>query len=434
MENLLNDVLYRIKPTPDEDRMMQGIADSVMEKLKNNLSGIDAEPVIVGSFAKKTHLKNTDIDIFIRYSKEYEKNFIEKNTLEIGKRVLERYELKYAEHPYVHGYVSGVEFDIVPCYRMDEPGKILTAVDRTPFHTEYVTKNLMENQRDQVRLLKQFAKGIGIYGAESRVNGLSGYLVELLIIKYGDFIKVLKNVSNWKKKTVLYLDRKPVIDYDSPLIFIDPVDERRNVSSALNRENYALFIVASKQFLNNPNMKFFFPKDPDGDVKKILDERKSNIIHIIIKKPDVVDDILYTQINKFSNAIFEILRDFIPLRKRYYVDDENIHLLIEMMLIELPETEKHRGPPVFDGNSDKFIEKWRNVALSGPYIEGMNIYADIKRKFTNPKDLIEIYMKHHSVGKDIDRLKDTLRVEYDVENADKMELLKFLLNRFPWEY
>lgn len=433
MESLLNKVLSIIKPSPEEDKFMEDVSNKLIEKIRAFLKGIDAEPLIVGSFAKKTHLKNTDIDIFIRYSKNYNKEFIEKNTMEIGKNVLERYELKYAEHPYIHGFYSGIEFDIVPCYKIEDPGKIMTAVDRTPFHTEYVLKNLKESQRDEVRLLKQFAKGIGIYGAESKVNGLSGYLVELLIIKYGTFIDTLKNVSRWKSKTVLFLDKKPAVDYDNPLIFIDPVDEKRNVASALSRENYSLFVIASREFLKYGNIKFFFPKEPEGDVENIIKERNSNIIHVSIKRPDVVDDILYSQVRKFANATFNILRDFNPTRMSYYVDNERIHLIIELLILRLPDVEKHRGPPIYDQNSEKFIEKWRNRSLSGPYIEDMFLYADIKRKFREPREIIENYLKDHSVGKDIDKFKDTIKVEYTIENIDKKELLKFILNKFPWE-
>jgi len=44
--------------------------------------------------------------------------------------------------------------------------------------------------------LKQFMKGIGVYGSELRRRGFSGYLTELLVINYGSFLGVLKEASS----------------------------------------------------------------------------------------------------------------------------------------------------------------------------------------------------------------------------------------------
>jgi tRNA nucleotidyltransferase (CCA-adding enzyme) len=37
-------------------------------------------------------------------------------------------------------------------------------------------------------------KGTGVYGAEAKVEGFSGYLTELLVINYGSFPKALEAV------------------------------------------------------------------------------------------------------------------------------------------------------------------------------------------------------------------------------------------------
>ncbi|MBS7613865.1 hypothetical protein KEJ48_06465, partial [Candidatus Bathyarchaeota archaeon] len=41
----------------------------------------------------------------------------------------------------------------------------------------------------------KFAKGIGVYGADIKTGGFSGYLCELLIVSYGDFIKTVESAS-----------------------------------------------------------------------------------------------------------------------------------------------------------------------------------------------------------------------------------------------
>ena len=295
----IKDVLERIKPTEEEQKFLLQNAEDIISKIKLNLIGVDADPILVGSLAKGTNLKDTDVDIFIRFSTKYDRSYIEEKTIEIGKKILESTEINFAEHPYIKGKYRNILFEIVPCYRIEDSKRKITSVDRTPFHTEFVIRNLKEWQKDEVRLLKQFLKGLGIYGAEAKIDGFSGYLTELLIIKYGKFLNVLKNVIKWKKTTFISLNGEGT-QFNSPLTFIDPTDPKRNVASAVSMKNYAIFIFSSREFLKNPKINFFFPNEyPEFDVEKIK-SRGVGILHIKVTKPNVVDDILYTQIKKFS--------------------------------------------------------------------------------------------------------------------------------------
>ncbi|MEM4142433.1 MAG: nucleotidyltransferase domain-containing protein, partial [Thermoplasmata archaeon] len=183
----IKDVLERIKPTEEEQKFLLENAEDIISKIKLNLIGVDADPILVGSLAKGTNLKDTDVDIFIRFSTKYDRSYIEEKTIEIGKKILESTEINFAEHPYIKGKYRNLLFEIVPCYRIEDSIRKITSVDRTPLHTEFVIRNLKEWQKDEVRLLKQFLKGLGIYGAEAKIDGFSGYLTELLIIKYGKF-------------------------------------------------------------------------------------------------------------------------------------------------------------------------------------------------------------------------------------------------------
>jgi tRNA nucleotidyltransferase (CCA-adding enzyme) len=95
--------------------------------------------------------------------------------------------------------MSGLEADIVPSTEVGDPSKSgeKLSVERTPLHTRYVKSRLSECMKDDVRLLKSFFKSIGVYGAESHVGGFSGYVCELLVIRYGSFRKVLEAISRW---------------------------------------------------------------------------------------------------------------------------------------------------------------------------------------------------------------------------------------------
>ncbi len=427
----IKEVLDRIKPTEEEQKSLLKTADDVISRINLELLNIDADPILVGSVAKGTNLKNTDVDIFIRFSTKYEKHYVEEKTMEIGKKILLDTVINFAEHPYIRGKYNGIDFEIVPCYRIEDPKRKITSVDRTPFHTEFVKNNLKDWQRDEVRLLKQFLKGIGIYGAEAKVEGFSGYLTELLVIKYGSFMDVLKNARKWKRNAFISLDGKHG-DFDSPLVFIDPTDPKRNVASAVSLRSYAMFIFASKEFLKEPKITFFFPREyPEFDPENV-GKRGIRILHIKMEKPDVIDDILFPQIRKFSNLLMDNLMDFGITKMHYYVDD-CVHILIESYHQDLPRMEMHQGPPVWNRNSENFIKKWRGRAFNGPYIMEGKFYADVERKYKSIEDAIRKIISSASIGKDLDKLKDTIEFSRDPGTADRKELSKFLDYRFPWE-
>ena len=59
----------------------------------------------------------------------------------IGKELLTDTEESYAEHPYIRGYYKDYYIEIVPCYKIEKSSQKLSAVDRTPLHTDYVKNN-----------------------------------------------------------------------------------------------------------------------------------------------------------------------------------------------------------------------------------------------------------------------------------------------------
>jgi len=71
----------------------------------------------------------------------------------IAKSVLKKYNPRkhYAEHPYIKATVDGHVVELVPCYKISKGNKIISAVDRTPLHNEYVLKNLKEKHLNFTR-------------------------------------------------------------------------------------------------------------------------------------------------------------------------------------------------------------------------------------------------------------------------------------------
>src|SRR5438552_17227255 len=108
----------------------------------------------------------------------------------------------------------------------------MSAVDRTPLHVDYVLGHVKQGQQNDVRLLKAWAEGIGVYGAEATVLGFSGYLCELLILKYASFRGVLDSSLSWRPGTVIVLEGPPARTSPEPLIVVDAAARIRNAAIA----------------------------------------------------------------------------------------------------------------------------------------------------------------------------------------------------------
>ncbi|WP_290900118.1 nucleotidyltransferase domain-containing protein, partial [Ferroglobus sp.] len=193
MKEVLEEVLKEVIPSEELRRKAEKAAEELERRLKEKLKDYpDLEFRFLGSFARDTWLpESLEIDAFILFPENYTEEELERIGLEIGKSVLDEFELRYAAHPYVHGKVLGVEADVVPCYKLRSAEKIKSAVDRTPFHHEWL-KDRIKGKENDVRLLKRFLKASNLYGAEYKVRGFSGYLCELLIVFYGSFENLVR--------------------------------------------------------------------------------------------------------------------------------------------------------------------------------------------------------------------------------------------------
>ena len=195
---MLEDILKKIKPEDEDEKSVKIFLRRLLQ-VSETISGYEC--VVCGSIGKLTwHRGDHDIDLFIMFP-DVPRKELEQKGLEFGKKIITelggKYIIKYAEHPYVHGKVGNYNVDIVPCYRIMKGQAIKSAVDRSPLHLQYILENLSAKQRDEARLLKQFCKGIGVYGSDARHRGFSGYICELLIVHYKDFHGVLKSARNW---------------------------------------------------------------------------------------------------------------------------------------------------------------------------------------------------------------------------------------------
>lgn len=378
------DVLKKIVPKEAERKEVASVTDSILEHLNEKISnmGVNARPEVVGSIAKDTWISSDrDIDIFIVFDKATPLDDLKRIGLEVGRIGLEGFtsETAYANHPYTINRFKEFKIDVVPCYDSVE---IITAVDRTPHHTRFVKENI-GSLRDDVRLLKQFMKGIGVYSSEQKIQGFAGYLCEILTINYNGFENVLQNAVKWQFGEYIDLKGKGKrSDFKDPLIVIDPVDPKRNVASALSLERLSEFIHYSRMFLNSPLEDFFEKK------KRVFEKRYPHSqTYAVVFRGDLLEDIIFPQLRKSAKYMFSVLErnDFKPLSYGLFKKGSDCGIVFEIERYELSPFLKHLGPRIFDlKNYEGFVSKYDKV-----YIEEDRVYAMRERPFLTPKEVVE---------------------------------------------
>lgn len=444
--SLEDEILAEIKPTREEVEAIFRIAESLLRRLAEEArkEGVPAEPLLVGSVAKGTFLKQPEIDAFVAFPPETSREDLERWGLRLG-QVLEEPTLRYAEHPYTRGVYQGLEADVVPCYQLDQASARMTAVDRTPFHFEYVREHMSGPQKDQVRLLKRFMKGIGTYGAEARVQGFSGYMSELLILRYETFRGVLESAGQWRPPERLGLEAPSQKPFDEPLVFVDPVDADRNAASAVSAHALATFVLAAKAYEERPDRRFFFPEPVRPlsltALRKMARARGTALLGVAAPAPDLSEDVVYPQIRKAEHAIRSFLKEaeFRVLRSQRSLLEKEWLLLLELETGELPPVRKHVGPPTWLRHAEAFQAKWEGSPqrVAGPYIDGDRLVVDVEREEPRAAQALEKRLPGLSLGKNLDRgVKEGYQVMEGEEIARagyRGPLTEFLRRDLPWQ-
>jgi len=440
-------ILSEIKPSKREHKVL----DAFIMKLKIGLvkalfeGGIDANVEVHGSVARDTWLVGQrDIDTFIvlRHGKG-RRDLLRANEVVKG-FVGEGWVEAYAEHPYVKKEMEGFDVEFIPCFKTEAGKRFTSSTDRTPLHTRFLLPRLTDAIRDEVRLLKAFTRGIGVYGAEIRVGGFSGYLCELLVLAFGSFEGVLEEAASWGEPNVIEfggdLAKVTSEKFIEPLVVVDPVDRNRNVASAVSETTLWTFVAAARAFSAKPERRFFFPvvrNISKEDFLAMLESRGSDILFILIPDDDPpVPDSLWGQLYRVERALGRVLaeRGFRVLRSATWSDEEKRHIFIyELEAITLPPMIKKVGPPVrLVKDSENFLETYRRSPdkVSGPGIDGGKWWVEVKRRhvFSSSflRDALGIGCEESGVPK---RLADLLRANGSVLINEEIECQ--LDGRFP---
>lgn len=433
-------VLDRLRPDEKERQQICAVARKLVDAV--NETGA-AKGMVVGSIARNTWVAGEhDIDIFLLFSPQVSREALEEDGLALARRVAaqftDRFYEKFAEHPYIHASIEGYDIDLVPCYDVASAAAIQSAVDRTPFHTRYITEKI-NGLIDDVLLLKQFARSGGIYGSDQMTEGFSGYLCELLVLYYGGFTPLLEAAAIWRPGTIIDPEQHAAKQFDEPLVVIDPVDPRRNVAAAVTLTRMMGFVELARGYTAAPSAAFFgiqpAPSMSREELADILLRRRTHLYAITFSTPPLIPEIVVPQLKRSVAAIAELLeRHGFPVHNaRYERGMEQCMFLFELLVAELPAIRKHIGPPVWNReNAGKFLEKYISGKNGGlPYISNGRYEVEVLREYPDAGSILTSgAFLNASLGKHVRQSLDTGFSVTTDENCWKPEFAEFMAGFF----
>jgi len=399
-----------ISPSKEEEKKIYEVVLEVLQDVSESLKkhNIRAKILVGGSVGKHTWLSGiSDIDFFIAFNYALYKDKSAELS-DYAEKVLRKYRptrLK-GSRDYFSAKYKGFDLEFVPVLEISDIGKALNITDASPLHVYYVANKVAENKNlaAEIRLAKQFFKSADAYGAESYISGFSGYVIEILVLHYGSFAKLIKAASKWKHRRIIdtekhhknALESLNIAKLDSPLIIVDPIDYHRNAAAALRSKRFANIISHSKSYLKKPSLKFFevkhfSPSKLKGKNTIILSTKP------IKKTQAVAGDVIVGKFNKIRRVFSE--HDFDLNSANWYWNgnlNENAYYIFRFSEMNLPKKRKLTGPPkhVHKRYIAAFTRKWRGARLIND-----RYFAETRRKYTNANQFLKVILKDKTIRK-----------------------------------
>ncbi len=406
-KEVLKEQIKKVKP---EKRIIDKI-NAVFEKFINELNKkikakkISAEIFIGGSIAKNTLVKKDkyDVDVFVRFDKKYAGKISDI----LGKIIGRKAHRIHGSRDYYQLINKGIILEVIPVIKIKNPNEATNVTDLSYFHVKYIVNKISKNKKlaDEIILAKAFCHAQDCYGAESYINGFSGYALELLITHYGSFLKFIKEIANSSEDEKIIIDdskfykrREDVLvevneaKIQNPIILIDPTFKERNACASLSNSTFFKFKKACIDFLKNPTGEFFTRKDIFCELAKKYGKELSIIS---VKTNKQAGDIAGTKSRKFFGFfIREMSKEFFVKVAEFDYDDKKNIAYIYFALGKKPE-ETIKGPPVTNlrgltgfkkAHPNAFIkEEWSYAKLT----HDLNFSKFIKIFLTKNKKIIK---------------------------------------------
>jgi tRNA nucleotidyltransferase (CCA-adding enzyme) len=439
---VISKVLPLCEPSLVEETRIAKVAQEAKAHVERYVAELNdvVEVVFGGSYAKGTWLPHhADIDIFVKIKPSVGIEKFEEMGIEIGTNALKKYEprLRYSDHPYVEVFVKKVRVNVVPCYDVEQ-GSWQSAADRSPFHTQHISSHFDDEKRRQARLLKKFFKSVGIYGAEISTEGFSGYVSEVLILKYSSFENVLRSAANdWEERQIIAVcdfDSDFVNAFKSPLIIIDPVDSRRNLGTAISPESVAKFMLAARAFLENPSVEYFIEVDKRYRHSTSKQKKQQqlrllpNVLVVQFSHKKKSPDIIWAQMKRTINAVSKQLElaHFEVLRSSCVTDERSSAVLAFLLQsMTLPGYMKKKGPDIFRRkDTASFLLNKKSKPLAIWVDEEMRIAMLVERKTKDARKFVKSLLLDHPESSGIS--KDLIVNKLQIYGASDRKIVKGL--------
>ena len=372
-----------------------------------------------GSYPKGTWLpEKADIDIFIKFDKSTSEKKFSEISKKVGFASLKKFKpyVRYSEHPYVEAKIKNTKVNVVPCYIVQK-GKWKSSADRTQFHTEFMLENLTGEMKDNVKLLKQFLRNNGIYGAEISKQGFSGFVAEVLIWNFGSFENVIKSIAKIKPGQIVGKSTKK---FDTPIVIMDPIDPQRNLAAAISNENIGRFVLLCRAFLKKPSISFFKTKR-----RKNANQILKNCIAIKFNYKPRSPDMIWGQIKRASSVIAVQLDigGYKVIRHAAITDEKkeaSLLFLLESTIIS--EHYVKEGPEFFNEfDSQQFILKNNKKTVSMWIDKNKKILSLEKRTQNNAEKFL-----NHLLSKELEKSGIPKGIKPDIKKGFKIEIGKSL--------
>lgn len=395
----------------EETKKIVSLIEGELTKTKTS-----ADVFVGGSFAKNTLITGEfyDVDIFIRFDWKYEDiSSILNNILKkIAKKNKLKLETLHGSRDYFRIKKKNFIFEIVPVTKIKKPKEARNVTDLSYFHVNYVKNKLKKGKiAQEVILAKQFCKAQKVYGAESYVNGFSGYALECLIISYKSFEKMLKELVKVKPTERVIIDSEGFYNkkndvlfemneskLSSPIILVDPTWKERNALAALNRETFNKFQDAARNFLKKPSKEFFVIKKFNVEsMKGKAKKEKAEFVKVEMTTNKQPGDIAGTKLKKFASYLEKELSRYFEITEREFEYAGENKATIYLAAKSKKEIIRIGPPAKFEKHAAAFRKQNKNV-----FEKNGLLHAKIKINFTAKKFIKDFAKKYAKTIKSMD--------------------------------
>jgi len=389
ISSVLKEVLKNVNPSDEDMDLIKSSLKEFLAKFEKSLKKlkINAEIFVGGSYAKNTMIRknNYDIDIFVRFVKGKDiSKLTEKALREFGANLV------HGSRDYFQVTVTkDIFFEIIPVVKVTKPKDAQNITDLSYSHVKYMNKKVRTKKLlDEIRLAKVFCYANNCYGAESYINGFSGYSLELLVYHYKSFLKFIREMAKSKDKVIIDTEKqyrnKPQVMMDinssklkSPIVLIDPTYKQRNVAAALSEETFEKFKKVCKDFLKNPSVNFFKIQEIDFEKIKANAKKKGfEFLSLKIKTNRQSGDIAGSKLLKFNKHLRGEMERFFEIKNDGF-EYKDGKLAKSFFVVKNRGEMLYDGPMITDINNVKKFKKEHSKA----FIKNHRVYAKKKINF-----------------------------------------------------